>query len=367
MHAQKRQVGLLKTDKRDALGLGNLLFNQLEKGIQMGDPMQAVRRLAAPTEAASQLRGMVQHRQELITESTQRKNKLTAFCDELFPEFTQILKDPNSPTALAIRKRFPTPAALATTSLSTLQEVRGKTRQLSDLKLLELQRLASQSIGTKEPARLRGLVFEQEQLLEELELIRKHLAQLETEMLQVVEHCREGKILTSIPGIGPTQAAAIIASIGNIANFEHASHLKSYFGWVPQVSQSGSTLDRAKLTPRGQRQMKQTMYLVVWQAIQLKDSEWRKIYERLVPIKCSFNERTRQYTGRGKVIGHLRATQGGSGNPEQAPCWRKTGRSGALRPGDPSTTPSGAIQSLNPTQAPQTAPVASALKLIFSQ
>ena len=82
MHAQKRQVGLLKTDKRDALGLANLLFHQLEKGIQVGDPMQAVRRLAAPTEAASQLRGMVQHRQELIAESTQRKNKLTAICDE---------------------------------------------------------------------------------------------------------------------------------------------------------------------------------------------------------------------------------------------------------------------------------------------
>lgn len=154
--------------------------------------MQAVRRLVAPTEATSLLRGMVQHRQELITESTQRKNKLTAICDELFPEFTQIPKGPNSPTAVAVRKRFPTPATLATTSLLMLPDVRGKTRQLSDLKLLELQRLACQSIGTKEPARLRGLVFEQEQLLEELELIRKPLAQLETEMMQVVERSREG-------------------------------------------------------------------------------------------------------------------------------------------------------------------------------
>lgn len=64
-------------------------------------------------------------------------------------------------------------------------------------------------------------------------------------------------------------------------------------------------LDRAKLTPRGQRQMKQAMYLVVWQAIQLQNCEWRKIYERLVPIKCSFNERTRQYPGKGKVIGRI--------------------------------------------------------------
>jgi len=225
MHVQKRQEGLLKTDKRDALGLGNFLFNQLEKGIQVGDPMQVVRRLASPTEAASQLRGMVQHRHELTTESPRRKNKLTAICDEVFPEFTQILKDPNLPTALALRKHFPTPAALAMTSLSALQGVRGKIRQLTDGKLLELQHLASQSVGTKDSARLQGLVFEQEQLIEELELIQKHLNQLEAKVLEVLETCREGKILISAPGIGPTQAAAIIASIGNIANFDRASKL----------------------------------------------------------------------------------------------------------------------------------------------
>ena len=43
---------------------------------------------------------------------------------------------------------------------------------------------------------------------------------------------REGKILLSIPGIGPQAAAALIALIGDIANFEHASQLKSYFGWA---------------------------------------------------------------------------------------------------------------------------------------
>jgi hypothetical protein len=230
---------------------------------------------------------------------------LTSICDEVFPELTQVLKNPNLPTALALRKRFPTPAALATSSLTALQEVRGKNRSLSDAKLLELQRLAAQSIGTKDAARLRGLTFEQDQLIAELELIQRHLEQLEAELTHIVEHSREGKILTSIPGIGPVQAAAIISSIGNIANFERASQLKSYFGWAPSVSQSGYTLDHVRLTPRGQRQMKLTMYLVVWHAIQLKDSEWAKIYERLVPLKCSFNERTRQYTGRAKVMGRI--------------------------------------------------------------
>lgn len=305
MHVQKRQEGLLKSDKRDALGLGNLLFNQLEKGIQVGDPLQAIRQLAPPTEAALQLRGTVQHRTELVAESTQRKNKLTSICDEIFPEFSQIMKNPNLPTALALRKRFPTPAALATTSLSVLQEVRGKNRMLSDAKLLELQQLAAQSIGTKEPARLRGLTFEQSQLIAELELLQRHLEQVEIEITQIVENSREGKILTSIPGIGPIQAATIISSIGNIANFERASQLKSYFGWAPSVAQSGSTLHHVRLTPRGQRQMKRTMLLIVWSVIRQAECEWAKIYERLVRRKCSFNEKTRQYTGRLMVVGRI--------------------------------------------------------------
>jgi transposase len=305
IHVQKRQGGLLKTDKRDALGLANHLYNHLEKGIQVADPLQAVRQLAPPTPAAAELRGMVRHRSELIGESTQRKNKLTAISDELFPELTQVLRNPNSPTALALRARFPTPQALAAASLADLHATKGYTRLLTDAKLLDLQRLARQSIGTKDRARVQGLVFEQEQLMKELALIEQHLEQLEARMTRVVEGSREGQILTSIQPIGSIQAATIIAMIGNIANFDRPAQLKSYFGWAPAMAQSGSSLDHVHLSPRGTRLMKQTLYLIVWQAIRHKECEWARIYERLVPIKCSYDERTRRFTGRGKVIGRI--------------------------------------------------------------
>lgn len=304
IHVQKRQEGLLKTDKRDALGLANLLYNQLEKGIQVGDPLQAVRKLVPPTQAAAQLHGMVRHHYELVVESTQRKNKLTSICDELFPEFTRLLRNPNLPTALALRSRFPTPAQLALASFEELREARGRTCSVSDAKLVELQRLVAQSIGTKDPTRVRGLVFEQKQLMAELKLLGEHLEQLETEIVQVVEHSREGRILTSIPGIGPQAAATLIATIGTIANFERPAQLKSYFGWVPKVAQSGSSLDWTRLSPRGVRQMKHTMYLIVWRAIQW-DSDWKEIYGRLVARKCRSDERTRRLIGREKVIGRL--------------------------------------------------------------
>jgi hypothetical protein len=175
---------------------------------------------------------------------------------------------------------------------------------LSDKKLLELQHLATESIGTKDVARQRGLVFEQQQLIEELRLIVAHLEALEAEMLQIVEYAREGQILTSIPGIGPRHSAILIALIGNIANFERPSQLKSYCGWVPAIAQSGTTLDRARLSPRGARLLKPAIYLAVWKAIRL-DCEWARLYERLLPIKCRYDERKRAYVGRGRVIGRV--------------------------------------------------------------
>ncbi len=304
MHVQKRQAGLLKSDKRDALGLANHLYNALEKGVQTADPLQAVRRLASPTEAAAQLHGMVQHREELIAEQTQRKNKLTSLCDELFPEFTQICKNPNLPSALALRQAFPTPAAISTAGLSALKVARRGTHP-SEEKLVELQRLAAQSIGARDVARVRGLTFEQHQLIVELELLQQHVEALDTEIAHIITHSREGQILTSIPGIGPTQAAIILATIGNIANFDRPAQLKAYCGWAPTLTQSGTTLDRARLTPRGARLLKRTLYLVVWHTLRHPDNEFARLYTHLVPRKCVYDERTRQYRGKGKVLGRV--------------------------------------------------------------
>jgi transposase len=74
------------------------------------------------------------------------------------------------------------------------------------------------------------------------------------------------------------------------------SQLKSYFGWVPKVAQSGSSLDWTRLSPRGVRQMKHTMYLIVWRAIQW-DPEWKEIYERLIARKCRSDKRTHRLIG----------------------------------------------------------------------
>jgi transposase len=303
MPVQKRPSGMLKSDKRDALGLANHLYNQLERGIQLADRTHLVRRLASPTAAAQQLKGWMRHRYELSHECAQRKNKLTAICDELFPELTQVCHNPNAVMALAIREHFPTPHAVATASLSALAALRTRNKP-SNAQLARLQELATTTIGVHDPIRQRALVLEQGQLISELRLLQAHLRELDEEIVRVVASSREGQILTSIPGIGPIPAAAMVAAIGHIANFPNAAALKSYFGWAPVTHQSGSSLNVAQLTRGGTRTMKQMMFLAVANAIQ-QDCEWAHLYQRLVPIKCAYNERTQAYTGKVKVMARI--------------------------------------------------------------
>jgi hypothetical protein len=58
IHIQKRASGMLKTNKRDALGLANTLYTQLALGSQVADKLQLVRRIVPPIKAAAQLRSI---------------------------------------------------------------------------------------------------------------------------------------------------------------------------------------------------------------------------------------------------------------------------------------------------------------------
>ena len=63
-------------------------------------------------------------------------------------------------------------------------------------------------------------------------------------------------------------------------------------------------MDRVSLSPTGTRATRTLLYLAVWHAIQ-EDCVWARLYQRLVPKKCSYDERKRDYVGKQKVIGRV--------------------------------------------------------------
>ncbi|GHO99501.1 IS110 family transposase [Reticulibacter mediterranei] len=300
IHVQKRP-SRNKSDKRDALNLANLLYNQLELKAQATDSMQIAHRVIGASATATTLRPLVMRRFELAQRSTRCRNQLIAICDELFPEFTQAIKDPNGASALRIREHFPTPGDIAAASVKDLKAfcpgVQPSARVLG-----QLQELASCSVGIKDPARIEALLFEQGQLIAELRLLREHMEVLDEKIEALVEGTREGVILTSIPMISPLRAASILASIGIISNFRSSAALKAYFGWSPVSNQTGTSTDTMKLGRGGNRLMKQTMYMTGLSAIR-GDTEWRSLYQELVLKKCPLDLRTKKRKGKNKALG----------------------------------------------------------------
>ena len=50
--------------------------------------------------------------------------------------------------------------------------------------------------------------------------------------------------------------------------------------------------------------MKQLLFIAAVKAITL-DCEWAKIYQRLLPRLCTYDERTREYRGKKRVLGRI--------------------------------------------------------------
>jgi transposase len=302
VHVQEK-VGRNKSDKLDAQALAALLYNQIERHMLVTDKSQEIHRLIPPNETVRLLRGLVQHRTELVRETTRRKNKLIAIADEMFPELVQIYKKPYTKSALALREKFPTPVQIAAASLTDLYTTRSRNRP-SNAQFVQLQDLARQSIGTKDQSRITCLVVEQQQLIVELRLLDEHIEQLETVIEKAVAGSREGQILTSFKSIGAVHAAVLISQIGSIANFESAAKLRSYCGWSPHQAQTGVSKDSMTLDKGGNRLLKHTVTLIAYSAIR-HDSNWKVLYDRLVPIKAIYDERTKKWKGKMKVVGRI--------------------------------------------------------------
>lgn len=305
VHIQKRMGRYKneKSDKRDAQRLANTLYNQISLGAQPITSENEVHRLLPPSETATKLRGLVRHQYELVQEISRRKNKITAIVDELFPELTIIFRSLFGDTAMNVLERFETPADIAAAPFDQIKACR-TWRNPSTAKLLQLQELARTTIGIQDAARVESLTFEKAQLLKELRLLIAHDEALDEKITAIVEKSREGKILQSLGIISPSQAGAIIATIGTIASFEKPSKLKAFFGWCPVRDQTGTSRDLYVQTKGGNRLMKKTMYLISWQAIR-QDTEWRETYNRLVKKKCVWDERRQDYKGKNKIIARV--------------------------------------------------------------
>jgi transposase len=93
---------------------------------------------------------------------------------------------------------------------------------------------------------------------------QRRLADTETRMIAVLDELHLTELVTSIPGVSPVGAAAVLAETGDPRCFLSARAVVKHAGLAPRQKLSGTFVGRTKLTGQGRPGLRLAAWRVVW-------------------------------------------------------------------------------------------------------
>jgi transposase len=122
-----------------------------------------------------------------------------------------------------------------------------------------------------------------ELMLEEVKMQRQLLLKTERKLRQLMKSDKykaKAKLLTSIPGIGPTLSTLFLLEAGDIKRFRGFDALNNFIGFYPGSNSSGDKDIDTGISKRRHNQLRTMLVEAAWQAIR-KDPALLDAYEQL--------------------------------------------------------------------------------------
>jgi transposase len=139
------------------------------------------------------------------------------------------------------------------------------------------QRRALPEVGADLPP---ALAFELTDLAARLVSVRTRIAQLEAELGRGAERLPAYPLLRTIPGVGPTVAAILLAELGDIAWYTKFSQLRKLAGLDIQRVESGQWAGTARISRGGRALLRWALYQAAMGAC--RNAGWRARREGLI-------------------------------------------------------------------------------------
>ena len=117
-------------------------------------------------------------------------------------------------------------------------------------------------------AHRRGALERVQLLLEDWADTQRKLVDTEARMTAVLDELELTELVTSIHGLSPVGAAAILAETGDPTRFATARALVKHAGLAPREKLSGTFTGRTKLTGQGRPKLRLAAWRAVWGALQ---------------------------------------------------------------------------------------------------
>lgn len=221
-----RKAGTLrktKTDKCDAKVIATMLFSDESKSY------------SPSSYQIQELKSLTRHRYRMIGYRSKLKLSVTRLIDIIFPELPNFVWSIHQNSSYQLLLELPSPEAIKNCHLTHLTNVISKSSRskYGKEKALQLRELASNSIGSSN----RSLEFELQQTIRLIQSVQAEINELDKQIKLVVDELNTP--LLTIPGIGYTIAAIILAEIGDINNFASPAKLLAFAGMEPSTYQSG--------------------------------------------------------------------------------------------------------------------------------
>ena len=261
--------GEAKTDRRDAFVLadtGRIRRHQVH-WLDAGND-----------ELLAQLRVLNGYDADLATDATRLSNRLRDALTGISPALERVLGPRlHHPGVRDLLARYPAPQALAKAGRGRIEStIRKRSPRLAKaLTVAVTQALGAQSVVVPVEAVMGRVISE---VVVELDRTLERRKRLAADIEELFEAHPFGRILGTLPGIGPRTGSRILAEIGDGARFANGARLASYAGLAPVTRQSGSSLRGEARSRRGNHRLKNAMFLAAFAS--LRDPASRAFYDR---------------------------------------------------------------------------------------
>ena len=220
----KSRLARTKSDPADARSLAEMAMRDTPPA---RDPLTGV-----------ELRQAARFAMTLVAEQAKVCQRLIRLVELGFPELGELFDDPTCRTAREVLRIAPTARAAARRRPTTLANANAGPgrRRLGTTKAERLQTAAVDSIAV--PELDAEVAFEVGLLLDQYDLLERQIEEADRRVASLLDG-ETARRLQTIPGVGPSIAATLLAEIGDIARFTDFDQLLAYAGVHPAERSSG--------------------------------------------------------------------------------------------------------------------------------
>ena len=220
----KSRLARTKSDPADARSLAEMAMRDTPP---VRDPL-----------AGAELRQAARFAMTLVTEQAKVCQRLIRLVELGFPELGELFDDPTCRTAREVLRLAPTARAATRRRPTTLANANAGPgrRRLGTAKAERLQAAAADSIAV--PELDAEVAFEVGLLLDQYDLLERQIEEADRRVASLLDG-ETARRLQTIPGVGPSIAATLLAEIGDIERFTDFDQLLAYAGVHPAERSSG--------------------------------------------------------------------------------------------------------------------------------